>query len=135
MRYEIKHRTSYAYDEPVSIGHHLARLAPRDLPGQRREAHALEIEPVPSSMAEHLDYFGNATLFFVLRGSHRTFSVTARSVVEMNPQPVPATAETPPWETLRDAARADVLTPDAEAGEYVFASPLVIPGTLFAEYA
>src|SRR3954470_11317443 len=108
MRYEIKHCTSYAYDEPVSIGHHLARLSPRDLPAQRRESHGLEIEPSPSSMAEHIDYFGNATLFFVLRGSHRTFTVTARSVVEMNPPPAPLAAETPPWEMLRDAARADV---------------------------
>ena len=34
MRYEIKHRTTYSYDDPVSIAHHLARLAPRDLPHQ-----------------------------------------------------------------------------------------------------
>jgi transglutaminase-like putative cysteine protease len=135
MRYEIKHRTTYTYDEPVSIGHHLARLSPRNLPGQLRESHYVEIEPAPSSMAEHTDYFGNATLFFVLRGSHRTLSVTARSLVEVSPPPAPAPKETPRWETLRDAARADVLTPDAEAGEFIFASPLVTPATLFADYA
>lgn len=135
MRYEIKHRTLYTYDEPVSIGHHLARLAPRDAGGQRRESHDLVIDPVPSIQAEHTDYFGNASLFFVLRGSHRTLSVAAHSVVDVNPPATPDASTTPAWEALRDAARADELTPDAEAGEFIFASPLVSPAPIYAEYA
>ena len=35
MRYEVHHRTTYTYEEPVSIGHYLARLAPLNAPGQR----------------------------------------------------------------------------------------------------
>jgi transglutaminase-like putative cysteine protease len=135
MRYEIQHRTTYTYEEPVSIGHHLARLAPRTLRGQRCESHALEIEPAPASMAEHTDYFGNVSLFFALRGSHSVLSVFARSVVEIDVPIPPAAADTPAWEVLRDAVRADVLTPDAEAGEFAFGSPLITPGAVFADYA
>ena len=135
MRYEIQHRTTYTYEEPVSIGHHLARLAPRNLPGQRCESHDLDIEPKPVGTAGHTDYFGNAALFFALRGSHSSLSVLARSVVEVEAKPLPVAANSPPWETLRDGVRADVLTPDAEAGEFAFASPLVIPDVLFVAYA
>src|SRR5262245_31627020 len=135
MRYEIQHRTTYTYEEPVSIGHHLARMAPRNLPGQRCESHTLDIDPAPSSMAAHTDYFGNTTVFFALHGSHKALNVTSRSVVEVDAPPAPKPSETPAWEKLRDAAHADVLTPDAEAGEFCFASPLITPGPLFADYA
>jgi transglutaminase-like putative cysteine protease len=135
MRYEIQHRTTYTYEEPVSIGHHLARLEPRTMAGQRCESHALEIEPVPSGMAGHTDYFGNAAVFFALRGSHSMLSVFARSVVEIDPPATPVAADTPAWEMLRDGVLADVLTPDAEAGEFAFGSPLIRPGPTFAEYA
>jgi transglutaminase-like putative cysteine protease len=135
MRYDIKHRTTYTYDESVSIGHHLARLAPRDLPGQKCEWHRVDIEPTPSSVAGHTDYFGNAALFFALHGSHKVLNVTAHSRVEVTPPVAPKAAETPPWESLRDAVHADVLTPDAEAGEFSYASPLITPAPIFAEYA
>ncbi len=135
MRYEIKHRTVYTYDESVSIGHHLAHLAPRSLRGQRCEWHSLDIEPAPTSMAGHTDYFGNTALFFAVRGSHRTLSVMAHSLVDIDPPPAPVATDTPPWEQLRDAVRADVLTTDAEAGEFSFASPLVTPAKVFADYA
>lgn len=135
MRYEIHHRTTCTYDEPVSIGHHLARLAPRNLPGQHCEWHSVDIEPPPASMAGHTDYFGNATLFFAMRGSHRTLNVIAHSFVDVAPPPRHAPSLTPSWEWLRDAVRADVLTPDAEAGEFSFASLMITPKAIFADYA
>src|SRR5688572_12203020 len=100
MRYEIRHRTTYTYEEPVSIGHHLARLAPCNMPGQSCEWHGVDIEPVPTSMAGHTDYFGNATLFFALRGSHGALSVTSHSFVNIDPPPAPLPEATPPWEAL-----------------------------------
>lgn len=135
MRYEIQHRTIYTYEEPVSIGHHLARLAPRNLTTQRCEWHGLDIEPPPHSMAGHTDYFGNTTLFFAMNGSHKTLSVTAHSFVVVEPPVPPNAAATPAWEVLREGVRADVLTLDAEAGEFAFASPLIIPRQIYADYA
>lgn len=135
MRYEIHHLTTYTYDEPVTVGHHLARLAPRETGGQTCEWHSVDIEPEPSSLEGHKDYFGNATLFFVLHGAHRALSVKAHSFVEVHPPVVVPPADTPAWEAMRDAAHADVLSPDAEAGEFSFASPFIQPGEVFADYA
>ena len=135
MRYEISHRTFYTYDEPVSIGHHLARLAPRNLPHQSCESHSVVIDPAPSSRAGHTDYFGNATLFFALYGTHRVLSVRAQSFVNVSAPVSAMPAKTPSWESLRDGSRANELTLDAAAGEFNFASPYVKPSAIFAAYA
>ena len=135
MRYEITHRTSYTYDEPVSIGHHLARLAPRELDNQRCEWHSLDIDPPPSSMAGHTDYFGNTSLFFALQGTHRTLTITAQSFVTVHAPKTPVAATTPAWEVIREATRANELTADAAAGEFNFASPHIKPGAKFADFA
>ena len=47
MKFHIVHRTTYSYTGSVTVSHHLARLAPRSLPGQRCPWHELEIKPVP----------------------------------------------------------------------------------------
>lgn len=135
MRYEIVHRTSYKYKESISVGHHLARLAPRTLSRQSLQWHSLDIEPVPSSMAGHTDYFGNSVLFFALHGAHKELVVTAQSFVHVDPPNLPDAALTPAWETLRDGVRANVLTPDAEAGEFSFPSPFIRPDEVFSQYA
>jgi transglutaminase-like putative cysteine protease len=135
MRYEIIHRTIYKYQEPISVGHHLARLAPKNDGRQTLLWHGLDIDPAPSTMAGHTDYFGNRVLFFALHGSHKELVVTAHSRVIVNDPVIPDPLMTPPWETLRDGVRADELTPDAEAGEFSFPSPFIKPDPVFAKYA
>ena len=39
------------------------------------------------------------------------------------------------WESIRDACKADTLTPAARAGEFVYASQLIAPAAAFADYA
>ncbi|CAN5870433.1 transglutaminase family protein [soil metagenome] len=135
MRYEILHRSEYTYQNPVSIGHHLARLAPLQLPNQRCEWHGLDIVPEPTNMMGHTDYFGNKSLFFAFHGSHKSLSVTAHSFVEVHAPVVPNPSQTTPWEVVRDAAHADSLTQDAAAGEFMYSSTLVRTGKLFSDYA
>ncbi len=135
MRYEVIHRTAYKYRDAISVGHHLARLAPRDDGRQSLAWHGLDIEPAPSTMMGHTDYFGNKVLFFALHGSHRELVVTAHSKVTVHDPEIPEPMTTPAWEALRDGVRADVLTPDAEAGEFSFPSPFIVPDAVFATYA
>jgi transglutaminase-like putative cysteine protease len=135
MNYEIHHRTTYTYEEPVTISHHLARLAPCDDKLQALQWHEVDIDPPPVSLHGHTDYFGNKVLFFALRGAHRTLTVKAHSRVSVSSKPTPDPQRTPPWEMLRDDCRVNILTPDAEAGEFSFASRLIKPSPQFAAYA
>ena len=136
VRYQIIHRTCYHYEGPVTVSHHLARLAPRTLPGQRCPWHKLEIQPAPVGRGVHMDAFGNTTAYFELEGKHDSLEVTAKSLVEVLPaSSTRIHAETPPWESVRDSCHGEKLTPGSDAGMFRFASPLVPTGTEFADYA
>lgn len=135
MLYEVIHRTSYAYNTDVSVSHHVARLTPRSLPGQSCLAHELVVEPNPSLVTHHNDYYGNRSTFFTVAGPHRALQVTARSRVEVAPRPAPLAAETPAWETVREASRVATSTFDLEVREAVFPSSLVPNLPALADYA
>ena len=135
MKYQLIHRTRYTYEGAVTVSHHLARLAPRTLPGQRCPWHELDIQPVPVGRGVHLDSFGNTTAYFEVEGKHDMLEVTARSLVEVFPTARPDAHTTPPWERVRDACQLEKLTPGSEAGAFRFSSPMVSLGKEFADYA
>jgi transglutaminase-like putative cysteine protease len=135
VRYRLIHRTKYTYEGAVTVSHHLARLAPRSLPGQHCPWHELEIHPVPVGRGVHLDSYGNVTQYFEIEGKHEVLEVISRSLVEVLPAFHPDARATPPWERVRDACRMEKLTPGSEAGAFRFASPMVPLGEGFAHYA
>ncbi len=135
MKYRLIHRTKYSYEGAVTVSHHLARLAPRTLPGQRCPWHELEIQPLPVGRGVHLDSFGNTTAYFKIEGKHEALEVTARSLVEVFPTQHPDARLTPPWERVRDACQLEQLTRGSEAGAFRFGSPMVPLGREFASYA
>jgi len=77
--YDLVHRTSYSYDEPVTGSYGRAVLVPRDFPGQVRHAVEVSIDPQPADLAEHVDYFGNTSTYFAVTTPHTALVVTARS--------------------------------------------------------
>ncbi len=135
MKYRLIHRTKYTYDGAVTVSHHLARLAPRSLPGQRCPWHELEVQPVPVGRGVHLDSYGNETAYFEVEGKHGVLDVIARSLVEVLPAKHPDPRFTPPWEQIRAACQLEKLTPGSEAGAFRFSSPMVPLGKEFADYA
>ena len=135
MRYQLIHKTHYVYEGAVTVSHHLARLAPRFLPGQRCPWHVLEISPEPVGRSVHNDIYGNVTAYFECEGRHTELLVTARSLVEVLPTSRPDPSSTPAWEEIRKAAGANKLTLDSEAGAFRFTSPMVPLDEEFANYA
>ena len=135
MRYAIDHTTTYKYSDEVSVSHHLARLRPRELPGQRCLRHEQLVKPSPASQSAHEDYFGNAITFFAIHEPHEQLEVRARSEVEVSTVDAPPFAETPSWESVRDGFRGDIGAEVLSAYEFVFDSPLIKTTTEFAGYA
>ena len=135
MRYHVVHKTRYRYEGAVTVSHHLARLAPRFLPGQRCPWHVLEIVPEPVARSVHNDVYGNVTTYFECEGAHAELVVTARSLVEVVPMARPDAAATPAWELVKTATSGDKLTASTEAGAFRFASPMVPIGEEFSDYA
>jgi transglutaminase-like putative cysteine protease len=135
MKYQLIHRTKYTYNGSVTVSHHMARLTPRTLPGQRCPWHELEIQPVPVGRGVHVDSFGNTAIYFEVEGKHDELEVTARSFVDVSPAPLQDPASTPSWESVREACQGHRLTPGSDAGVFRFASPMVPVAPEYAAYA
>ena len=136
MRYEIVHTTHYAYESEVLNSHHVARLTPRTLPGQRLLEHSLMLDPQPAHRSTMFDYFGNEAVFFSEETPYRELRVTARSVVELDtPQPE-LPFEIPSWESVRDSVYYALTGSDLSlVQEYTWSSPLINRHSAFSEYA
>ena len=135
MHYTITHTTTYRYSDEVSVSHHVARLRPRQLPGQKCLRCEQKIEPAPAVRSEHDDYFGNAATFFAIHESHEQLVVCVHSEVDLTAPKMSKTAASPPWETVRDSFRNGPGPEMLAAYEFVFDSPLIKTTAEFAAYA
>jgi len=136
MLYRVRHQTIYDYVQPVSVSHHVVRLTPRDLRGQRRRLIELSIWPVPPFRATtHIDYFGNTVTSFTLPESHTRMTVEASSELEVHTLAHPVFSESPAWETVRDTVASDHSPEGTDAYQFVFDSLRVSAKPELATYA
>lgn len=102
VTYLVAHTTQFSYSRPVSVSHHVARVMPRECPGQECLQHELQIDPPAAIVRPHRDYYGNGVAFFIMERAHRELSVRAESTVTVHPRTLPVFPDTPPWETARE---------------------------------
>jgi transglutaminase-like putative cysteine protease len=100
MKFEVSHRTAYAYRAPVAQSHHLVHLKPRATATQSVFHHSLLIEPAPVSQTEITDVFGNSTSLLRIEDQHAEFVVHARSTVATTPLSPPVLDQGAAWETV-----------------------------------
>ena len=122
--FEVVHRTTYHYDEPVSQSYGRIHLTPRDLEHQQRRDHRVEIFPRPDVVDEHADLYGNASAYFEVSTPHHILEVTATSLVEVLGRPAPPADGGPTCEEvaalLHSGTSVDVLA----ARPFAIGSPL-----------
>jgi transglutaminase-like putative cysteine protease len=135
MIYRVVHRTTYDYEDPVSVSHHLVRLTPRNIPGQVCTKSEISIQPVPAATTNHNDYFGNIQTFFTLQEPHECLVVEACSTLELHPRERPDLLASPPWETVVESLVNDHSDDGLDAYQFVFSSDRVEASRDFADYA
>ncbi len=81
-RYDIVHRTTYRYDQPVERSMHLFRLRPIDDPLQRLHRFALDVS-APGLARDYEDVFGNRLRRLSVESPFSEMTVEARSTVEV----------------------------------------------------
>ncbi|WP_213999827.1 transglutaminase family protein [Arsukibacterium sp.] len=86
MKYSLRHLTQYSYPQPVANSYNLACVTPRQLPYQQVLQTRLEVMPQPSEIQQRLDYFGNTQHFIHLQSPHDQLSVSADSIVTVQPR-------------------------------------------------
>ncbi|HJV26330.1 MAG TPA: transglutaminase family protein [Aromatoleum sp.] len=87
MLYHVLHSTLYDYAMPVQLAHHLLHLVPRHCPWQRIEAHALRVDPAPTSHLEVSDAFGNPVSCIELAVPHDHLHVESEISLRVAPRP------------------------------------------------
>jgi len=105
IRYRVRHRTVYRYDEPVTSGHTLAYLIPRETPWQQVPLAALVVEPEQHQRSSHDDAWGNHVTYVAVDQPHDQLAITAESEVSAWPQAWPH--DDPPWEHAVAATARD----------------------------
>jgi transglutaminase-like putative cysteine protease len=133
--YHVTHTTEYVYAGPVSVSHHLMRLAPRQTPRQQCFEYTLTLDPSDARCASHGDYFGNTTHFMTVESTHGRLAVISRSRVGVALAFLPSPDETPAWETVRGRCMADHSGGVLEAHEFTYPSPLIAQDPAIADYA
>ena len=134
MLYDVHHRTTFSYEEIVSVSHHVLHLVPRAHPRQRCLSSTVVVEPAPSMSSRGEDYFGNPVHYLTVQQPHRELVVEAQSRVSvLAPMPYDLAASAP-WETLRqlpDDGQVAVL----QAYEFAFDSPYIATSDEVRAYA
>ncbi|WP_338749565.1 transglutaminase family protein [Janibacter alittae] len=125
-RYEVRHRTTYTYQEYVTDSYGRAMLRPRETPQQRLIEHEVSIVPEPHIHTVHVDHFGNHSSFYEVRTPHTSLEVCKHSLVEID-WPAPDLARLNSWTVAEVAERiAEGEGIDrAEAAQYLLPSSLV----------
>jgi transglutaminase-like putative cysteine protease len=136
MIFDIRHRTTFTYEETVSVSQHVLHVAPRRHARQRCLDTALDVEPVPAVDSAGEDYFGNPVHFLTVQEPHERLIVEARSRVEVLPAEKPLDLEaSPPWEQVRDRLAEGGDEQLLQAIEFTFDSPYATGSDDVHDYA
>jgi len=122
MIYRVRHVTTYDYEDPVSVSHHILRLTPHNSLRQTCRQTGIMIAPQPIDTSRHVDYFGNATIAFTLLEPHDRLVVEATSELEVNALALPDFAGSPHSESVRDSLPFARTDEELNAYQFVFDS-------------
>lgn len=135
MNYQVRHKTTYDYEDSVSVSHHILRLTPHNGRSQTCRHSEISILPRPLTLNWFNDYFGNRVVTFTLTEPHERLIVDAVSELEVIAGRLPDFADSPAWEHVRDSLPADYTDEGLSAYQFVFDSTRVKARHELAEYA
>jgi transglutaminase-like putative cysteine protease len=136
MKYTIRHKTAYAYLEPVSLCHNIARLVPRNTVDQTCTNTHIHISPKPDRINEYEDFFGNKVIYFSIEKEHRELTVQVTSEVDRKTPHEKNCGDDPgmSWENavlLTNSYQDEML----EIKQYIFETPMTVHDELIRNYA
>jgi transglutaminase-like putative cysteine protease len=100
MKFDVSHRTTYAYRLTVAQSRHVLHLEPRETSQQRIVGHTVLVNPAPVAQTRIRDYFGNITHLLQIDEEHKELVVHARSTVELAATAPPDLGASSPWEKV-----------------------------------
>ncbi len=125
MIYQVTHRTTFTYTQPVAISNHVLRLTPRTYPRQRSLRSIIVIDPVPSGRSDGKDYFGNSLTHLTIQTPHSVLVVEAQTLVDvLKPESIHVD-QSPPWDQVTQQLQESTDTTKLDAQQFLYDSPYV----------
>jgi hypothetical protein len=129
---KVRHDTTYDYDAPVELAHHMAHLSPRETPTQQVRGWRLIVDPSPDEWLQgrptddsgvpqgqcSLDCWGNARVSFSHARVHERLRVHSTFEAGILPTAPPDPANSPPWEEAAQQLRYHAGAVRSEAVEF-----------------
>jgi len=135
MMYQINHRTTFAYSQPVAISQHVLRLSPRVHPRQHCARSTILVEPAPSVRSERIDFFGNPMVHLTVQEPHPKLLVYASSQVEVTAPPTINLENTPPWDQVTQCLEKPYHAATMKAQQFVYDSPYITGNDVIFDFA
>lgn len=135
MLFDVRHRTTYRYSQPVSISHHVLHLMPRRSARQIVHASQLWVDPAPTLRSDATDYFGNPVAYLTLQDQHETLTIEARSRVEVVAPPDHPPQRTAPWDNVLAQLESSASREALDVLQFAFDSPFTRATADLAAYA
>ncbi len=135
VRYRVRHSSAYRYGNDIVLAHHLLHLTPRITAGQRILGFRMEVEPKPSVIAEHRDYFDNPMTYIEMHEPHKRLIVRTDIDIEVDEDRPDVAAMGMPWEALRDQLNDPVEAGPRAASAFAYVSPKIAPSADLHDYA
>jgi len=135
MRYEVRHRTTYRYSQPVSISHHVLRLAPRRCAHQVLHESSIEVSPHPAVRSDALDYFGNPVTYLTIQEQHEQLTIEARSLIDVAAPSPREPSQTTPWDRIFRQLEGNPSPDGIATLQFAFDSPYTHATADLAAYA
>jgi transglutaminase-like putative cysteine protease len=104
MIYDLRHRTTYSYADPVTYARCVLRLTPVSNRHQTVLDADLRVSPRPSDQDRRRGPFGEQMLTVIVDKPHTALVIDATSRVEVHAARTAEGAPSSPWETVREAA-------------------------------
>jgi transglutaminase-like putative cysteine protease len=125
MKWEIVHRTSYAYASPVRDSFNEVRLQPFSNETQTVDYFLLKVLPA-ARLQHHHDFYSNVVHHFEIPEPHSTLMVESSLRVTTRPRPRLAVTDTPwPLARIGEAARETRVFDFLQDSRFVELSPEV----------
>ena len=135
MKYRLRHRTTYSYEQAVSFARCVLRLTPRSSATQTVLKSAITVTPEPSARLERTGPFGAEILTVTVDKPHHALVIEANSRIDVHVPPPGDPAASQPWEAVRSQAlNTRDLSPDGPAS-YLFPTMRTPITPAITEYA
>ncbi len=126
MRYQVRHITTYQYEQPTALSYNEAWMYPRELAHQRILQTVSNIVPETVGLSFRKDFYGNSVAYFSVQLPHTHFEIEVVSEIERNiPSNVlPGNINHIDWgEVVRELNRPDVRP--IALKDFMLPSPMV----------